>query len=181
MGRLRRFLSRRIPKLNHLVFVESGTREVSERILPILYQQSPCVDIVTCYGSAPDAFDPGRGRCFDVNDYQGREGRQRLYTELWAKHYSAVGIISDETPIMFKWKFAIAAQLPGKLFVVNENVDYFWVDRANFHIVRKFVLYRLGLTGADAARTLTQLALFPFTVLYLLFYAGFVHARRAVR
>ncbi len=161
--------------------MESGTREVTERILPVLYQQTPFLDIVTCYGSAPQAFDASRGQCLDIGDYQGSDGRKRLFAELWARHYSAVGIISDETPIMFKWKWFIAGQLPGKMFVVNENCDYFWVDRANFHIVRKFVLYRLGLTGADAARTLTQLLLFPFTVAYLLLFAGWVHARRALR
>jgi hypothetical protein len=156
-------------------------REVTERILPVLYSQSPYIDIVTCYGSAPAGFDASRGQCYDIGDFQGSAGRKRLMAELWGKYYSGVGIICDETPIMFKWKWLIAGRLPGKLFVVNENCDYFWVDRGTAHIVWKFVLFRLGLTGADAARTLTQVALFPFTVAYLLAYAGWVHARRALR
>ncbi|MBC7927892.1 MAG: hypothetical protein H7039_19780 [Bryobacteraceae bacterium] len=181
MGRLKRFLTNRIPKLNNVVFVESGDREVSERILPALYSQCPYVDLVTCFGSAPGAFDPARGVVYDIGLYPGKEGRNRLFAELRAKHYSAVGIMCADLPIMFKWKWVIAAQLPGKLFIVNENSDYFWVDRANWQIVRKFILFRFGLSGADAARTLTQLALFPFTVAYLLMYAGWVHGHRAIR
>jgi hypothetical protein len=181
VGRLRRFLSRRVPKLNHVLFIESGDREVSERMLPALYSQCPYIDIVTCYGDPPAAFARDRGAVFNTAQYQGRDGQKRLAAELWTKHYSAVGIICAESPILFKWKWFLATQLPGKLFIVNENVDYFWVDRGNWHIVRKFVLYRLGLSGADAARTLTQLALFPFTVLWLLLFAAWVHTRRFLR
>ena len=74
-------------------------------------------------GSAAELRRGSQGRIYDIAEYQGREGRKRLYTELWEKHYSAVGIICADQPIMTKWKWAIAAQLPGKLFIVNENVD----------------------------------------------------------
>lgn len=181
MGRLRRFFSRSIPQLNHVLFIESGDRDVSERMLPVLYSQCPYIDIVTCFGDPPAAFVPERGAVLNTANYQGGEGQKRLVSELWAKHYSAIGIICAESPILFKWKWFLTAQLPGKLFIVNENVDYFWVDRGNWHIVRKFLLYRLGLSGADAARTLTQLVLFPFTVLWLLMFAVWVHSRRLLR
>ena len=150
-------------------------------MLPVLYQQCPYIDIVTCFGDPPKAFDASKGQTWNTNDYSGREGQKRLLAELWQKHYSAVGIMCAESPILFKWKWYLAFQLPGKLFIVNENVDYFWVDRGNAPIVRKFLLYRLGLSGADAARTLTQLALFPFTVLFLLLYAAWVHTKRLIR
>ena len=179
MGRLRRFLSKSVPKLNHVVLVESGDREIFEKLLPSLYEASPKVDLVTCFAGPPRNFDAARGCIYNIAEYQGREGRKRLYAELWEKHYSAVGIICADQPIMTRWKWVVAAQLPGKLFIVNENVDYFWVDRGNWRIVRKFALFRAGLSGADAVRTLTQLAAFPFTFLYLLLYAGWVHARRS--
>lgn len=181
MGRLKRFLSNRIPKLHHVVLVESGDRNISEQMLPVLYTQCPNIDLVTCYGGPPESFDLRRGRVFNVGEYQGREGRKLLFAELWQKQYSAVGIICADQDIMTKWKWVLAAQLPGKLFIVNENVDYFWVDRGNWRVVRKFALFRAGLSGADAVRTLTQLALFPFTVAYLLLYAGWIHAKRRAR
>lgn len=181
MGRLKRFLSKRVPPLERIVLVESGAREISERLVPELYRHARHIDVVTCYAGPPSQFDENRGRVYNIADYQGREGRKRLYSELWANTYSAVGIVCSDQPIMTKWKWAIAAQLPGKLFIVNENVDYFWVDRGNWKTVRHFVLFRAGLSGADAVRTLTQLAIFPLAVLYLLGYAGIVHARRRLR
>jgi hypothetical protein len=181
LGRLKRFLSKRVPRLERVVLVESGAREIFEKLLPDFYRHCPNVDLVTCFGGPPRNFDESRGRIYNIADFQGREARKRLYTELWGNAYSAVGIICSDQPIMTKWKWAIAAQLPGKLFIVNENVDYFWVDRGNWRTVKHFVLFRAGLSGADAVRTLTQLAAFPFTVLYLLLYAGWVHTRRRLR
>lgn len=181
MGRLKRFLSKRVPPLQRVVLVESGAREVFEKFLPHFYQHCHQIDVVTCFAGPPANFDPARGRIFDIAEYQGREGRSRLYAELWSSSYSAVGIICADQPIMTKWKWAIAAQLPGKLFIVNENVDYFWVDRGNWKTVRHFFLFRAGLSGADAVRTITQLAAFPFSVMFLLLWAGWAHARRRVR
>lgn len=178
MGRIKRFLSKRVPRLERIVLVESGDREITEKFLPHIYQHCPRLDLVTCFAGQPSSFDPGRGRLYDIAEYQSREGRKRLYGELWSNAYSAVGILCADQPIMTKWKWAIAAQLPGKLFVVNENVDYFWVDRGNWKTVRHFALFRAGLSGADAVRTITQLLVFPFTVLFLLLWAGWAHARR---
>jgi hypothetical protein len=181
LGRIKRFLSKRVPRLERAVLVESGAREILERFLPHFYQHCPYIDVVTCFAGAPAGFDNSRGRIYDISDYQGREGRKKLYAELWNQSYSAVGIVCADQPIMTKWKWAIAAQLPGKLFIVNENVDYFWVDRGNWKTVRHFVLFRAGLSGADAVRTITQLLAFPFTVLFLLLWAGWAHARRWMR
>jgi hypothetical protein len=82
---------------------------------------------------------------------------------------------------MTKWKWVLALRIPAKVFVVNENGDYFWLDRQHLGVIRRFVLLRSGLAGAGAVRTLARLFLFPFTLLYLLLYAATVHARRALR
>jgi hypothetical protein len=65
--------------------------------------------------------------------------------------------------------------------VLNENGDYFWLDYAHWPTIRHFVLFRAGLAGSGAVRTLARLALFPFTLLYLLLYASILHTRRALR
>jgi hypothetical protein len=80
---------------------------------------------------------------------------------------------------MAKWKWALALRLPAKLFIINENGDYFWFDRMHLGTIRRFVLFRSGLAGAGAVRTLVRLISFPFTLLYLLLYATSAHARRA--
>ena len=49
----------------------------------------------------------------------------------------------------------------------------------NMQCIRR-VLYRSGLAGAGAVRTLVRLISFPFALLYLLLYATVAHARRAL-
>jgi len=82
---------------------------------------------------------------------------------------------------MTKWKWALALRVPAKVFILNENGDYFWIDPGHWGAIRGFVLFRAGLAGSGAVRTLVRMALFPFTLLYLLLYATTVHARRALR
>lgn len=164
-----------------MILVESGPREIFEKLLPLLYPHCPAIDLVTCYGEAPPTFQIDRGTIFQIGDYQGKEGRNRLYQQLRARGYSAIGIICADIPIMTKWKWALAFHTPAKLFVINENGDFFWADYSNWRIILHFLLFRAGLTGADAVPTLTRLAMFPFTLTFLLLYAGIAHARRGLR
>lgn len=175
------FFTKRGPNLDRMVLVESGPREIFEKLLPLLYPHCPAIDLVTCYAGAPLSFQQDRGNLFQVSDYQGKEGRARLYAELRSRGYSAIGIICADLPIMTKWKWALAVNVPAKLFVVNENGDFFWADYSNWRIIVHFILFRAGLTGAEAVPTLTRLALFPFTLAFLLAYAGIAHAKRQVR
>ena len=90
-------------------------------------------------------------------------------------------MICSNEPIMTKWKWVLAARLPAKVFILNENGDYFWLDRGHLSNIRNFVLVRAGLTGSGAVRTLARLVSFPFTLLYLILYALTVHLRRKLR
>jgi hypothetical protein len=142
------------------------------------------IDLVTCYPGVPEGFPPeapNSTRAFRVADYPGRAGLKRLFAELLARRYQVLGIICSAEPIMTKWKWALAARLPAKLFIVNENADYFWCDYSNWRIIAYFALFRAGLAGPGAVRTLARLALAPFTLLFLLCYAAAVHLRRALR
>jgi hypothetical protein len=75
----------------------------------------------------------------------------------------------------------LALRIPAKVFIINENGDYFWLDRMHLGPLRQFVLFRSGLAGAGAVRTLIRLISFPFALMYLLLYAASAHARRAMR
>jgi len=138
-------------------------------------------DLITCYGGLPQNFQPDRGAVYRVNDYPDARARKKLYRLLADNHYTVVGIICSDEPIMAKWKWVLAARLRGKVFILNENGDYFWLDRGHLSNVRHFILFRAGLTGAGAVRTLARLALFPFTLLYLILYAATIHFRRRLR
>jgi succinate dehydrogenase/fumarate reductase cytochrome b subunit len=71
--------------------------------------------------------------------------------------------------------------VPAKVFIINENADYFWLDRKHLKIIREFAFSRAGLAGSGAVRTLARVFSFPFALCYLLLYAAVVHARRGLR
>ena len=90
-------------------------------------------------------------------------------------------LCSDE-PIMTKWKWLLAAWIPAKVFVLNENGDFFWLDRAHGPAIRHLMKYRAGMIGSGAAASSfnPRVLLFPFVFLYLLLYATAAHLRRAL-
>jgi hypothetical protein len=177
------FTGRQIP-VNAILLVESGSRGLLEKIVPSLRQtwgNDVPIDLVTCYSSLPRGFHPETTRVYRVADYRGRQGRRKLYRELARNRYSMLGIICSEEPVMTKWKWVLALRIPAKVFIVNENGDYFWFDRQHLGVIRHFVALRSGLAGAGAVRTLARLFSFPFSLVYLLLYAAAVHVRRALR
>lgn len=180
---MRYFFSKRIPAFSRVLLIESGSRQLFEDLLNGLYEVHPemTADLLTCYGGAPEHFRADRGRVYNVNEYPGQAGRQRLIADLAGNGYTVAGIICSGEPVMFKWKWMLAWRLPAKIFILNENGDYFWLDRGNWPTIRYFLLFRAGLSGAGAVRTLTRLLLFPFTLLYLILFAAMVHLRRKVR
>ena len=177
------FFTRRLPEASRILLVESGSRYLLEGLIPGIrstYGDDIFVDLVTCYPGLPEGFDTRNTTVYRVTDYRGSAGRGRLYRELAANRYSIMGIICSAEPIMNKWKWMLMARLPVKVFILNENGDYFWVDYAHWSVIRHFALFRAGLAGAGAVRTLARLALFPFTLLFLLSYAAVVHLTRRV-
>jgi hypothetical protein len=170
--------------VNAILLVESGSRQLLERVVSNLRQNwgnDIFIDLVTCFSGLPDGFRPETTRVYSVAEYRGRTLRRRLYRQLRQNRYAFTGIICSGEPLMTKWKWAVALRVPAKVFVINENADYFWFDRRNWNKVRILAMQRSGLAGAGAARMLAQILAFPFTLLYLLLYASVVHTRRALR
>jgi hypothetical protein len=181
---MRHFLTGRMPEVRSILLVESGARGLVEGLLPKLratWGGDARIDLVSCFPSLPRGFEAASTRLYRVGDYRGRAARRALYRELIANGYSHMGVICSGEPVMAKWKWALGWQIPAKIFVINENGDYFWLERTQFRILRKFALQRMGLAGSGAVRTLTSAIAFPFTLLYLLLYAAVQHTRRALR
>ena len=180
-----RFLfSKQVPPFDRVAIIESGSRQLLEDLLPGLYEiygSSMRLDLITCYAGAPKAFRAEQGEVFRIANYSGHGGREQLVGELKARRYNITGVICSAEPIMTKWKWMLALRLPGKVFLLNENGDYFWVDRGHLGVLTHFVLLRLGLAGAGAVLTIGRIVLFPFSLLYLLAFAGMVHLRRKAR
>jgi hypothetical protein len=178
---VRYFFSRGIPPFTRALLIESGSRRLLDSLVPSLYRfygDQLEIDLVTCFAGLPEGF---RGKVYRIADYSGRAGRKRLYAELISQGYPIVGMICSGESIMTKWKWMLAARVPGKVFVLNENGDRFWLDHGHLAIIRYFILFRAGLTGSGAVRTLARVVLFPFSLLYLILYAAAVHLRRSLR
>jgi hypothetical protein len=181
---VRYFLTGRAPKVNAILLVESGSRGLVEGVIPGLrdtWGPDISIDLVTCYASLPKGFEAHNTRVYRVTDYRGRAGQRRLYRELASNRYSLMGIICSSEIVLAKWKWMLAALIPAKLFIINENGDYFWLDRVHLSSIRQFILFRSGLGGSGAVRSLVRLIAFPFGLFYLLLYATLAHTRRALR
>jgi hypothetical protein len=180
---LRYFLRRHTPPFKRVLLVESGSRHLIEKAIASLryiYGEDLEIDLVTCFEGEPEGI--GRqAQVWRVPDYPGPEGRARLWSELTARGFPAVGILCAAEPIMVKWKWWLALKLPSKIFIINENGDFFWLDRGHWRTILEFMLYRAGLTGAGAVPALARLLFFPVTLGYLLLYAATVHLRRRIR
>jgi hypothetical protein len=175
---VRHFFRRDIPPLTRILLVESGSRHLFDSLIPKLYQifgGGLEIDLVTCFAGVPEGF---RGIVFPVTD---PAHRLELLAKLRARDYAAIGIICAAEPIMTKWKWWLAVKIPAKLFVVNENCDFFWADIGQWRLIVHFLFFRAGLTGAAAVPAIARLLFFPVTLSYLLLYAGFVHLRRKLQ
>jgi len=177
-------LSGRLPEASSILLVESGSRGILEKVIAGLRRSWGAdvpIDLVSCFANLPLGLDARTTRVFRVSDYRGRQGRAQLYRELRARNYPMMGIVCSEEPLMMKWKWALALRVPAKVFIINENADYFWLDRKHLKIIREFAFARAGLAGSGAVRTLARVFSFPFALCYLLLYAAVVHARRGLR
>ena len=179
---MRYFFRRRIPQKPRILLVESGSRRPLERALPALrayFGEPLTIDVLTCYTGVPDGLQLESTTMFDVNDYRG--ARRLLIRELRRNRYAVMGMLCSGEPILTKWKWTLAASLPAKVFVVNENGDFFWLDYAHGPAIRQFAKYRAGFAGSSAAHAAVEILRFPFVFLYLLLYATAAHLRRALR
>lgn len=172
---------RRFPENTRILLVESGSRELLEKAIPTIRTFwngiTPPIDVFTCFAGVPEGIGDD-GQIYRVSDYPGPE-RKKLLKELKGKGYAVMGIVCSEEPILFKWKFLIAASVPAKMLVINECGDCFWADRDNWSAIRQFVASRSGITGATVLRSILQTAALPVTFLGLVCYAAGAHAVRA--
>ena len=114
-----------------------------------------------------------------MGDYRGRAARGRLYRELAGNRYALLGIVCSGEVVMAKWKWVLARAFPPSFSSLTRTAITSGATACTWERSAQFVLFRSGLAGSGAVRTLVRLISFPFTLLYLLLYATSVHARRA--
>jgi hypothetical protein len=166
------------------LLVESGSRAVLEGLIPSL-RGSWCggvpIDVATCRPGAPRGLDEESARLYRLDECRELGDRLRLLRRMVRRGYTQVGLVCSGEPILATWKCLLTWAMPAKVFVINENGDYFWLDRNHLGALARFLVVRSGLGGAGAVRSVARLATFPFALGYLLLYAAVIHARRALR
>ena len=178
---MRYFFRRYIPPFTRVLLVESGSRGAFDTLIPLLYQihgQGMELDLLTCQPTTPVDF---HGHVYRVENYSSPAARRQLFSELASNHYAALGILCSGEPIMTKWKWALVARLPAKVFVINEFAGFLWLDWGQLRNLAGFARVRLGLSGAAATPAIVRLLLLPFALLYLLLFAAIVHTKRRMR
>ena len=113
---MRYFFRRRVPEFSRVLLIESGSRHIAERLLPLLYQRPGLerLDLVTCFPGLPAGFKAQGGRVWRVTDYPDRSRRARFLRELAAERHRIAVVLSTGEPIMTKWKWLLVARLPVK-------------------------------------------------------------------
>lgn len=185
---MRWILSARVPTITRILLVESGPRAVADAVAPRLrevFGPAVAIDLLTCMPESqgePAGMDSGHDHAvWRVTEHPDNDARWRLLREIRNRRHEVCAILCADDGTMSPWRSAVLALLPAKFLIVNENADFFWLDRAHFSNLSQLALSRAGLLGDSAVRVAAHLLLFPFTLTYLLLYAGYVHTFRLIR
>ena len=146
---MRWVLSRHVPPVKKLLLVESGPRPIAEKFITQfreLYGEELPIDLLTCLPSDPPGLTANgvRGEVFRVIDCHDHRTRWRLLRQIRAKRHPATAIICADSPILGLWKMAALALFPSKFLIINENADFFWLDRGHRGAAQQFLLHRIG-------------------------------------
>ena len=184
---MRGLLSKAHPGFGRVLVVESGPREATEQFLRQLYerQRSPHVDLLTCFEHQPAAFDGMRGTVYSIHDPAVSRNRAGFLWKLLRARYTIVAILCTGSAVLQKWKWVVALSTQAKLVIVNEHGGYFVLDYWHRQAARAMFAQRVRLRRSQRLQVpvdvLPELFLVPFTIAYLLLYAGAVHARRLIK
>jgi hypothetical protein len=174
---VRGFLTRDVPAVTRILLVESGPRALGQTTIERLRSVFPDarIEALCCLPTPP----AGAARAWKVQDHPA--GRWGLLRELRRERHAVAAVLIGGDGIMAPWRWAAIACLPSKFLIVNENADFFWLDRGHLGPLTQFIQHRSGLGDGSVLRTVLMALQFPFVLVYLVLYACYVHAARALR
>jgi hypothetical protein len=177
---LRYFLSSRTPPVARILLVESGSRELGENAIACLrgaFGATTPIDVLGCRPSSTLGAD----QYFDVSEATSIGEQFSILGKLRRQGYSVAGVLSSGDPTMALWKWFAIVVVPAKFLVLNENVDFFWIDRAHWTNAAALLRHRSGLGGESTVRAMAFFTALPFAALFLVLYAAWVHTARVMR
>ena len=127
---MRFVFNQRIPPGTRILLIESGSRSILEGIIAHLHAGWGEEHAHRPRDLLRRAALRARQRFQDISRCRllHPDLRRALLRELRQTDYAFAGIICAAEPVMTKWKWWLAAQVPAKFFVINENGDYFWLN-----------------------------------------------------
>lgn len=178
---MRWFLSGRVPHPTRILLVESGSRHLLERAVAQMNRHFPTAryDLCTCFPGVLETAPVDQ--VWRVNEARSLGAKLSMARAVVRTRPSIAALLFSREPVMFNWKMLLLAVLPSKIIVINEHGDYFWLDRKNLKILRSFVGARLGVGGDAFLRAASQVLVFPFVFLFLVFYALVTYLARWTR
>lgn len=173
-------ISNRTPAVQRILLVESGPEAVAAAVVPRLrdtFGDAVVIDRLTWGEADPEEH----AQVWRSRDYATAAGRLRLLRQLRRVRPSAVAVVCANTPYLRGWRTAVLLAVPAKALIVNENSDFFWLDRANANNLRRMLLSRSGLVGESTVHLIGRALLFPFALGYLAGFAAITHLGRWAR
>ena len=135
------------------------------------------IDVLGCRRTPP----LGAETYGDVSEARTLSRRLAILRRIRRGGYSVAGVLSSGDSTMALWKLAAIIVVPAKFLVLNENVDFFWIDRGHWTNAVALLQQRSGLGGESTVRSMAWFAALPFAALFLLCYATWVHVTRVLR
>ena len=173
------FLTGRAPAADRILLVESGSRHVLERAIAGMERGFPGahLELCTCFPGLPAAATPF-DRVWRVTEAPSLGAKLRMACEIAGTRPPIAALLVSGEPIMFNWKAVLLFLLPSKILLVNENGDFFWLDRPNLGTLRQFLGARLGMNGEGMLRGVCRFVAFPFVFVFLLLFAAASYSLR---
>jgi hypothetical protein len=177
---VRYFLSGQAPPVTRILLIESGSRELGEQAIACLRKAFGAGIPIDALGCRRTPL-LGVESYADVSEARTLSARLALLRRIRRGGYSVAGVLSSGDSTMALWKWAAIGVVPAKFLVLNENVDFFWIDRAHWTNAVALLQQRSGLGGESTVRAMAWFAALPFAALFLLSYATWVHVTRIFR
>ncbi|MBI4458678.1 MAG: hypothetical protein HY648_01300 [Acidobacteria bacterium] len=174
-----------MPTASDVLVIESGSPEVARRALAGIRRIFPGAryHLLTCLPDPPPIrFDT----VFRASDYPSGWSKLRLLLSFRRKGWEVIAILCTGEGILWRWKVLALALVPAKVLVVNENADFFWLHWENWRTLQQLLASRWGMGWAvrwevnlgGPYSIAFHVLVFPFLLLFLLFTAAFLYARR---
>ena len=177
------FLHKRTPPVTRLLLIESGYREETGQLIPHLRDHvcgSAPIDLFTYLPDNPEGLGE-HTQIWRSYDAVSNAERWALLQRLRKEKHPAVAIICGGSPMLRLWKYVLVVMLPSKIFLIQDQSVFFWLDFWHWQVITSYVTDQCRQLLEQFLRAMVQWISLPFTLCLLLAFAIKAHIGRLVR